>query len=77
MRSQGTELLDSILSLPPQERAELAELILDSLTPKTAHPFAQMCADEAEARLAAYERGEIEALSHEEAMAWLDEWASN
>jgi hypothetical protein len=45
------------------------------------HPKAraieQMCADEAEDRLAAYERGEIEALSGEEAFAWLNEQSSN
>ncbi len=37
----------------------------------------RMCADEAEARLDAYERGEIEALSEEEAIAWLIEQSSN
>jgi hypothetical protein len=37
----------------------------------------QMCADEAEARLDAYERGEIDALSGEEAIAWLIEQSSN
>jgi hypothetical protein len=35
-----------------------------------------MCADEAEARLDAHERGEIAALSGEEAIAWLNEQAA-
>lgn len=43
----------------------------------TAPSIEQMCADEAQARLAAYERGEIDALSGEEALAWLNEQPSN
>jgi len=77
MSARGTELLDEILTLPPQERAQLAQQILDSLAPKGARVIDQMCADEAEARLDAYERGEIEALSAEEAIAWLDEQSTN
>jgi putative addiction module component (TIGR02574 family) len=73
MSARGTELVDEILTLPPQERARLAERILDSLSPASARAIEQMCADEAEARLDAYERGEIESLSGEEAIAWLDE----
>jgi putative addiction module component (TIGR02574 family) len=75
MSARGTELLDEILSLPPQERAQLAERILDSLAPESAQAIEQMCADEAEARLDAYHRGEIEALSGQEAIAWLNEQA--
>jgi len=63
--------------LPPQEWAQLAEQIPDSLSPESAPAIEQMCADEAEARLAAYERGEIEALSGEEAIAWLNKQSSN
>lgn len=73
MSARDTQLIDEILSLPPQERAQLAERILDSLAPRSAHAIQQMCAEEAEARLDAYERGEIGALSGEEAIAWLDE----
>jgi putative addiction module component (TIGR02574 family) len=76
MSARGTELLDEILTLPPQERARLAERILDSLSSASARAIEQMCADEAEARLDAYERGEIEVLSGEEAIAWLDEQAT-
>ena len=76
MSARGTELLDEILSLPPQERAQLAERILDSLAPENARAVEEMCADEAEARLDAYHRGEIEALSGEEAIAWLNEQAA-
>jgi putative addiction module component (TIGR02574 family) len=76
MSARSTELLDEVLTLPPQERVELAERILDSLSPESARAIEQMCADEAEARLDAYERGEIEALSGEEAIAWLNEQAT-
>ena len=77
MSARGTDLLDEILLLPPQERAQLAERILDSLSPESARVIEKMCADEAEARLDAYERGEIEPLSGEEAIAWLNEQSSN
>lgn len=74
---RGTELLDKILTLPAQERARLAEQILDSLSPESAGAIEQMCASEAEARLDAYERGEIEALAGAEAIASLNEQSSN
>ena len=73
MSARDTQLIDEILALPPHERAQLAERILDSLTPKSAHAIQQMCAEEAEARLDAYDRGDIGALSGEETIAWLDE----
>ena len=73
MSARSTELLDEILSLPPQERAQLAERILDSLAPESAHAIEQMCANEAEARLDAYHHGEIEALSGEEEAVWTAE----
>ncbi len=75
MSARSTELLDEILTLPPQERAQLAERILDSLSPSSA-PAIEICSDEAEARLDAYERGEIGALSGGEAIAWLNEQAT-
>jgi putative addiction module component (TIGR02574 family) len=76
MSARGTKLLDEILSLPPQERAQLAQQVLDSLAPASGPEIEQMCANEAEARLDAYNRGEIEALSEEEAIVWLNEQAA-
>ena len=38
MSACGTELLDEILTLPPQERAQLAERILDSLSQHASDP---------------------------------------
>ena len=58
-----------------KERTQLAK-ILDTLPPDS-KAIEQMCADEAEARLAAYERGKIEAVPGEEAIAWLNEQSSH
>lgn len=77
MSERGKELLDEIITLPPQERAQLAEQILDSLSAESSRAVEQMCADEAESRLDAYDRGEIEALSEEAAIAWLIEQSSS
>lgn len=77
MSARNIPLIDEILALPPQERAQLAEQILESLSPGNPRAIEQMCADEAEARLDAYERGEIEALSGAEVIGWLNEQSSN
>lgn len=81
MSTRAHELLEQILALPSQERAVLAQKILATLDPTSPRPamietIERMSASEAEARLDAYERGEITALSEEEAMAWLDEQGS-
>jgi putative addiction module component (TIGR02574 family) len=62
MSTRTTEILQEILSLPPEDRAELADDILASLEP-TDPAIMTLWAAEAEDRLAAYERGEIEAVS--------------
>ena len=62
MSTRATELLQEILTMPPDERAELADDILASLDP--ADPgIMKLWAAEAEDRVAAFERGEIEAVS--------------
>jgi putative addiction module component (TIGR02574 family) len=43
MSARSTELVDQILKLPPQERAQLAEQILDSLSPESARHRADVC----------------------------------
>lgn len=62
MSTRATELLQEILSMPPDERAELADDILASLDPP-APGLMKLWAAEAEDRVAAFERGEIEAVS--------------
>lgn len=62
MSARTTEILQEILSMPAIERAELADGILASLEP--ADPgIMKLWAAEAEDRVAAFERGEIEAVS--------------
>ena len=61
--SQSVEALSAQAAmLPPEERMEVVERILDSLVPPDALLDAQW-AKEAEDRLAAYRRGEIRAVA--------------
>lgn len=62
MSTRTSELLQEILSMPPKERAELADDILASLEPADPR-IMKLWATEAEDRVAAFERGEIEAVS--------------
>ena len=71
MSARTTEILKEVLSLPPEERAELADGILASLEP--ADPkILELWAAEAEDRVAAFERGEIEAVSAESVFEEID-----
>jgi putative addiction module component (TIGR02574 family) len=63
MSARNTETLELILALPPSERAELADNILASLEPSD--PNLKLWAAEAEDRVAAFKRGEIEAIPAE------------
>jgi putative addiction module component (TIGR02574 family) len=77
MSNSGIRLLEEILALPREERAALAEQILVSLDSNSNPDVEQMCIKIAEARLAAYQRGEITALSEEETAEWLRELAAS
>mgnify|MGYP000954788190 FL=1 len=60
------ELSQRARALPAEERAALAELLLDSLA-EPAHPSVQAAwAQELRRRAAAYERGEVQAHSAED-----------
>jgi putative addiction module component (TIGR02574 family) len=65
MSNRGAEVLKEALSLPPSERAELAERLLSSLDPPTQERLDELWAAEAEDRLDAFDRGEIEAVPAE------------
>jgi putative addiction module component (TIGR02574 family) len=67
MSKRGTEVLEEALTLPPEERAELADRLLTSLEPPADHRTDRLWAGEVEDRLDAYERGEIKAVSAKEA----------
>jgi len=60
---KGAELLDAALSLPPAERAELADRLLTSLDAAPDRRIDELWAHEAEDRLDAFERGEIRTVS--------------
>jgi len=62
MSKRGAEVLEEALSLPPDERAELAERLLTSLDASHDRRIDELWAQEAEDRLDAFERGEIKAV---------------
>jgi len=66
MSKRGTEVLEEALSLPPAERAELADRLLTSLDAAPDDRIDKLWAQEAEDRLDAFERGEIKAVSAKE-----------
>ncbi|MCI0628522.1 MAG: addiction module protein [Acidobacteria bacterium] len=63
MSKRGAQVLEEALSLPPTERVELVELLLSSLDSPSQQQIDQLWAQEAEDRLDAFERGEIQAVS--------------
>ena len=65
MSGLAEKLIEQALGLPENERAAFAERLLSSLEPELSE-IDQLWAKEAEDRLDAYERGEIEALPAEE-----------
>lgn len=67
MSKRGTEVLEEALSLPPVERAELADRLLTSLDAAPDGRIDKLWAQEAEDRLDAFERGELKAVSAKEA----------
>lgn len=66
MSKKGVEILEAAMSLPPEERAELADQLLTSLASSRARSIDARWAHEAEDRLDASERGEIKSLAAEE-----------
>jgi putative addiction module component (TIGR02574 family) len=55
-------LLDAALALAPENRAALAEKLLESLAEETRAEIEAAWAEEAESRLSAYEQGAIRAI---------------
>jgi putative addiction module component (TIGR02574 family) len=71
MSARESEILQEILSLPIAEREELLERLLASLEP--ADPkIIELWAAEAEDRVAAFERNEIEAVSADSVFEEID-----
>ena len=62
MSDQGQQVLEEALSLPPEERLKVAELLLSSLDSAAQQKIDSLWAAEAEDRLDAFDRGEIQAI---------------
>ena len=62
MKNASKSIANQALGLPPLERAKLADQLLSSLE-QTDKSMDDLWAAEAEARIDAYERGEIEVVS--------------
>ena len=71
MSVRNNEILEQILALPPSDRAELADSILASLEPSDPD-LLKLWAAEAEDRVAAFKRGELEAVSAEVVFGEID-----
>jgi putative addiction module component (TIGR02574 family) len=67
LSKKGAQVLEEALSLPDPERAELVDRLLTSLESPDRKNDA-LWAQEAESRIAAFERGEIQAISAHEAL---------
>lgn len=63
------ELEQRACTLPPDERARLAEILLESLRDTSLADVESEWAREIESRVAAYDRGELETVSAEEVFA--------
>jgi len=71
MSARTNEILTEVLSMPPEERAELIDSILASLEPCDPR-ILELWAAEAEERIAAFERNEIEAISADSVFEEID-----
>jgi putative addiction module component (TIGR02574 family) len=70
MATANEEILQQLLSLPVETRAAIADKLLESIDPPDERNQ-QLWAEEAERRIAAYERGEMNAIPGEEVFAKL------
>ena len=69
MNDQVTELAQLSLALSPDDRARLAELLLCSLEAEPKSDIEAAWDEEIRERLAAYDRGEVEAIDAEKVFA--------
>ena len=69
MRDQVTELAERGKALAPEERSRLVDMLLASLHEPPVAEVEASWDQEVERRLAAYDRGELQALDGEEVLA--------
>jgi putative addiction module component (TIGR02574 family) len=62
-------ILEAAMALPPEARAELADILLESIEPPIDPEILKAIAAEAERRIDEVERGEITTISQEEYLA--------
>lgn len=73
MSSTSEQILQQVLALPIEERAELLEQLLATFQDPNDPALDQLWAAEAHDRLDAYDRGELQAVSIEEVFEQTDE----
>lgn len=66
MIRNSTKVVNDALSLPPKSRAKLAEKLLESLDDPRQREIDRLWAEKAEARINAYEKGDIKAVPGKE-----------
>lgn len=71
MSTEGSRILNDVLALPADERAELVERILDSLGEAPDKERLKKWAAETESRLDAIDRGELGTVPGQEVLARL------
>ncbi len=73
MSTEGSRILNEVLALPVDERAELVDRILDSLDEAPDKERLKRWADETESRLDAIDRGDLETRPGEEVLTELQQ----
>ena len=69
MHDQVVELAEKGKALAPDDRSRLVDLLLESLNEQALSDIEAAWDEEAERRLAAYDRGEVQPLDGEEGLA--------
>ena len=69
MRDQVAELAERGKALAPEDRSRLVDMLLESLHEGSLAEVEVAWDEEVERRLAAYDRGEVQAIAGEEVMA--------
>ena len=72
MSSNAEKILQEALNLPPQDRAEVLERLLATFQDPPDPEIDKLWAQEAEDRIDAYDRGELESVSAEEVFARIE-----
>lgn len=73
MTRESEKVLEEALHLPPIERAELVEKLLSSFEFSDRNAVDELWAKEAESRIDAYERGEIDAIPAKDVFEKVDQ----